>query len=95
MRTVLRIALLLLSTSVFCWGYALTSSPGPFRAADALRSAWGFQRGFETIRIHNPQGLLPVSKSFLQVDAGQVVATAVKQADDGRGLIVRLWNPGN
>ena len=77
------------------FNYALTSTPVPFRAADALRFAWGFQRGFESIRLRNPQGRLPVSKSFLEVDSGKVVASAVKRADDGRGLIVRLWNPEN
>jgi hypothetical protein len=76
------------------FNYALTTSSGAFRAADALRFAWGFQRGFETIRLRNPQGRFPVSTSFLEVDSRQVIASAMKQADDGRGLIVRLWNPG-
>ncbi|MGH9427140.1 MAG: hypothetical protein ACRD2L_12655, partial [Terriglobia bacterium] len=52
--------------------YALTSAPAPFRAADAVRFGWGFQRGFQVLPIENPKGSLPATKSFLQV-AGEGV----------------------
>jgi alpha-mannosidase len=37
------------------------------------------------------EGRLPMSSSFCNVAAPNVVVQALKQAEDGRGLIVRLW----
>ncbi len=74
--------------------YALTSSRGPFRPAEALRFGWGFQRRLLVAPLSNPKGALPPAKSFLDVGTGEVLVSALKRADDGRGLIVRLWNPG-
>ncbi len=37
-------------------------------------------------------GTLPPSASFVAVDSEEVVLLACKQAEDGRGLILRLWN---
>jgi hypothetical protein len=75
--------------------YALTSARGGFRAADALRFGWGFQRGFQVAPVTNSHGSLPPSHSYLRIDPGNVLVSALKPADDGRGLIVRLWNPGD
>ncbi len=38
-------------------------------------------------------GELPASASFLSLDALGVVVSAIKGAEDGRGLVVRLYNP--
>jgi len=75
--------------------YALTSSRGPFRPADALRFGWGFQRRLLVAPLSNPKGALPPAKSFLRMEGGDVLVSALKRADDGRGLIARLWNPGS
>jgi alpha-mannosidase len=44
------------------------------------------------IRLHHA-ATLPGTRSFLSIEQGQAVATAVKPAADGTGGIVRLWNP--
>jgi alpha-mannosidase len=74
--------------------YALTSGRGPLRQADALRFAWGFQRGAPVVPLANMKGSLPPAKSFVETSGEEVLISTLKQADDGRGLIVRLWNPG-
>jgi alpha-mannosidase len=61
----------------------------------ALRFAWGFQRGLTVVPLSNPEGSLPAAKSFLEGSLGEVLVSTLKLADDGRGLVVRLWNPGN
>ena len=38
-----------------------------------------------------PAGRLPLSASFCRVDAPNVVVLALKQAEDGRGIVLRLW----
>jgi len=38
-------------------------------------------------------GALPVQQGFLALDNSAVRMTAFKKAEDGRGLILRLWNP--
>jgi len=39
------------------------------------------------------EGELPASASFLSLDAPGVVVSAIKAAEDGHGLVVRLYNP--
>ena len=38
-----------------------------------------------------PEGFLPLSGSFLEVQPGNVVAQVLKQAEDGDGLVIRLY----
>ncbi len=49
---------------------------------------------FETIitQHHRPR-TLPPAQGFLQIDPPTVALLACKQAEDGRGYILRLWNP--
>ena len=44
-----------------------------------------------------PAGTGPLTRSFLRVDrrAGEVVLSALKQAEDRPSTIVRLFNPGD
>ncbi len=74
--------------------YALTSGRGPLNPSAALRFAWGFQRGLASVPLSNAKGSLPPSKSFFEAGPDEVLVLALKQAVVGRGLVVRLWNPG-
>ena len=38
-------------------------------------------------------GKAPATQSFVQVDDTQLVVSAVKPAEDGEGIVIRLWNP--
>ena len=44
--------------------------------------------------LSNAKGALPSSISFLGSQTEEVLVSTLKPADDGRGMIVRLWNPG-
>jgi hypothetical protein len=79
----------------YTFHYAVTTRKGPFRDADALRFGWGFQRRLAVAPLRGPKGSLPAARGFLRMDAGEVLISALKQADDSRGLIVRLWNPSH
>jgi alpha-mannosidase len=45
-------------------------------------------------RLDNPHRSLPETTSFLSVESERVIPTWVKQAEDGRGLILRLFEAG-
>jgi alpha-mannosidase len=75
--------------------YAVTSGRGPLNPSFALQFAWGFQRSLPVVPLSNVEGSLPPAKSFLEASLGEVLVSTLKLADDGRGLVVRLWNPGN
>ncbi len=38
-------------------------------------------------------GKAPATRGFLELAHGQLVLSAIKPAEDGKGLVVRLWNP--
>ena len=38
------------------------------------------------------EGRLAARASLVQVEPGALVLSAVKEAEDGRGIVVRLWN---
>ncbi|MBN1421115.1 MAG: glycoside hydrolase family 38 [Planctomycetes bacterium] len=40
-------------------------------------------------------GASPAARSFLDLETGEVVVSAVKGAEDGDGTIVRVWNPSD
>jgi hypothetical protein len=79
----------------YTFHYAVTTRKGAFNDADALRFGWGFQRRPAVVPLTNPKGSLPHTKSFVSMDAGDVLISALKTADDSKGLIVRLWNPSH
>ena len=74
------------------WRYAVTSHAGQWDQPSATRFGWGLSsplqaRFFEA----NPEGTLPDSLGFFRVDQENVKILAVKAAEDGEGLIVRLF----
>ena len=77
----------------YVFHYAITSFDGPFDASKAVRLAADFQRGLSPVMLTRRDGSLPSETSFVDISSGQLIVSALKQADDGRGLIVRIWNP--
>jgi len=62
---------------------------------------WAAPDGSDVLVIHTPmravstglrEGTLEESSAFVRVEPAALVITALKEAEDGRGLIVRLWN---
>ena len=77
----------------YVFHYAVTSFGGPFDAAQAVRLAASFQCDLIPVALTRNDGQLPSDASLVDLGCGQLVLSALKQADDGRGLIIRLWNP--
>ena len=80
--------------------YVLSSTEGAVADAEAVRfgqAATTPLRGILTSRPlaghTGPRGLPPAAE-FLRVEPPSLQLLACKHAEDGRGLILRLWNPG-
>ncbi|MFA6112097.1 MAG: glycoside hydrolase family 38 C-terminal domain-containing protein, partial [Candidatus Latescibacterota bacterium] len=74
--------------------YSLTTVVGDLSNGEAVRRGAGFLTSLSAIFTEHPRPrpLSPVG-SFLSVDPPTVRLVALKRAEDGNGLIVRLWNP--
>ncbi len=77
----------------FLFRYRFTSGrPNALQPAQFGREAVS---PFETIfTIHHRTRSLPAERGFLQIDRPNVALLTCKQAEDARGYIIRLWNPG-
>ncbi len=80
--------------------YGIMPFAGPLPAAAALREALQLQAGLLTRQSgKRPSGYPPLAgtaravRSFLAQRDGTLLLSALKPAEDGIGLVVRLWNP--
>ncbi len=77
--------------------YALIPHSGTWQADEALvlREAQTFNVPIHTRAIVTEQhsGSLPAQATFVEVEPRSLVVSAVKCSNDGRGLIVRVYNP--
>ncbi|PWB78379.1 MAG: hypothetical protein C3F15_01915 [Holophagae bacterium] len=83
--------------SFFLNRFALRGVADGFDAADAMRTALAHQNPLHVIALpRNQEGPLSApSAGLLTVDAGNVVVTAFKPAEDlWQGYVVRLWELG-
>jgi mannosylglycerate hydrolase len=64
---------------------SLLGGADPVAARDAELSFWGLLAGREP--------LLPAGRSLLAVEPSSLVLSALKPAEDGDGMVVRLLNP--
>jgi len=71
--------------------YALVPYAGSWLQAGVWEEADGYTRPLRCIRITG-RGELPPTYSFLKVQPKELLVSAVKKAEDGEALIVRLWN---
>jgi mannosylglycerate hydrolase len=70
--------------------YALVPHRGDW--SQAYLQADAFSAPFRALTTGAHVGALPPTQSFCEVSPAALVVSAVKQAEDGEGLIVRLWN---
>jgi mannosylglycerate hydrolase len=77
--------------------YALVPHRGTWEADDALvlREAQAFNTPIATNVVVTDQhdGELPSCASFIAIEPGELVLSALKQSNDGRGVVVRVYNP--
>ena len=71
--------------------YALYPHAGNWREAHTVRQGYELNYPLLVIAVANHQGLLPASQSFLSLEGGSVVLTALKKAEDGDDLIARFY----
>jgi len=75
--------------------YTITSMAGRITDSEAVETGRRFANPMPSILTKHPgERVLPVSGSFLAVDNPAVQVVALKQAQDGNGLVLRLWNTG-
>ncbi len=71
--------------------YAITTGMDAAGVTDASRFGWGASTQLETVPIAGPQfGPLPREGCFCKVDQKNVLLLALKAAEDGKGIILRL-----
>jgi alpha-mannosidase len=76
--------------------YAILPHAGDWQAEGAvLREAQAFEAPLRALPAEQHDGELPPSWSFVHVAPDAVVISAIKRAESGEGLIVRLYNPGD
>jgi alpha-mannosidase len=73
--------------------YALIPHAGDWR--NALAQARAFAAPMRAVATDTHAGTLPPTASFVQASPREFVISALKQAEDGAGLIVRGYNIGN
>ena len=71
--------------------YSMTSHGGAWHPGRGRDFGWGASTPLVPVSLVGGQeGTLPVSSSFCQVDRSNVLVLAMKGAEDGDGLVVRL-----
>jgi hypothetical protein len=73
--------------------YSLVPHTGDWSAAGCVeRPAWELNNPVETIAVQPHSGNLPASGGLVTLEPSNLILAAVKQAEDGQGLIVRWYD---
>ena len=71
--------------------YSLFPHSGDFREAGTVKLAYLLNSPLEAKKIESQNGTLPEEYSLLSIDSENVICETVKNAEDGDGVIVRLY----
>ena len=72
--------------------YSLMPHEGDFREAGIIKEAFVLNQPLISLNVGEKCGVLPDEYSFVSVDKSNAVITAVKCAECGDGLVVRLYD---
>jgi alpha-mannosidase len=75
----------------WAFDYAVIPHGGDWLAAS--REARAFETPLRAVETGAHRGILPPEGSFVQVAPAAFEISAIKQTQDGRGILVRGWNP--
>ena len=75
--------------------YAICVHEGDWHSAGLLGEAARYHTPVRAVTCGRGKGQLPRELSLFSLDNRHVHVTCVKQAEDGTGIIVRLFNPLN
>ncbi|HEX6494473.1 MAG TPA: glycosyl hydrolase-related protein, partial [Acidobacteriaceae bacterium] len=71
--------------------YSLYPHAGNWRDAQAIRRGYELNYGLTEMAVSHHEGMLPAQHSFVQLRADNVVLTAVKNAEDNDGVVLRFY----
>jgi len=75
------------------YNYALYPHSGGWEEADVLKSAYEFKVDIKAIQGVSMEGILPDTGSFISLSKpDNIMVSAIKRAESGEGIVVRLWN---
>ena len=72
--------------------YAIYPHKGDWHAAESHQQALAFQTSIKAMQTDGHEGQLPREMSFLGIGPSELALSSVKQAEDGKGVIVRFYN---
>jgi alpha-mannosidase len=75
--------------------YFICPHAGNWHQAELYRGVERLSVPLEPAQVGAHPGSLPKRHSFLSVEPANLVVSALKRSEDGRGLILRLFNPTN
>jgi alpha-mannosidase len=73
------------------FSYALYPHAGTWKQALTVRHGYEFNYKLQAIQVESHVGVLPSEHSFIQMDAQNVVLTALKKSEDTDALILRFY----
>ena len=74
--------------------YALVPHAGDWEQAGLLAETYSFLLPLRAAQVgRNTKGTLPRTLGFFQVKPGVLQLSAVKRSEDGKRLVIRVWNP--
>ncbi|GAA3764408.1 alpha-mannosidase [Terriglobus aquaticus] len=73
------------------FSYALFPHAGTWKEAGSVEHGYEFNYGLRAMQVDRHEGDWKSEHSFVAVDAKNVTVTAVKKAEDGDALIVRMY----
>ncbi|MDO8681957.1 MAG: glycoside hydrolase family 38 C-terminal domain-containing protein [Armatimonadota bacterium] len=71
--------------------YSIYPHAGDWRQAGTVRRSYELNNPLIAIAASVHKGKLPSEKSFVSVDSANIIVTAFKKAEDGKGFILRFY----
>jgi alpha-mannosidase len=71
--------------------YSIVPHAGDWRTGQTVRRAFELNEPLVAVVVAPHTGQLPAQRSFASLEPGNLVLTALKRAEDGRGMIARFY----
>ena len=71
--------------------YSFVPHEGDWRAGGTVRRAYELNEPLRAVVVTSGYGNLPWQQSFAQLEPNNLILTALKRAEDGRGIIARFY----
>lgn len=75
--------------------FSIYPHEGDWKAAGTIKKAYSMNNPMNVVVKKNEKGNLPKNYSFVNLNVDNVVIEVVKQAEDGDGIIIRLYETNN